>query len=71
MAFEQEDIQIIIDAIGTLWSVFFIIFDAIVIKFLELIVDYMTGNIIDNVIFMSLFFVILATALILTFKFTG
>lgn len=69
MAFEPSDMQILIDIIAQLWGVVYIIFEAILIKFLELVIDYMTGNIIDNVIFMTLFFIILSTALILTFKF--
>ncbi len=69
MAFDVGDMDKLIDIIAALWGVVFIIFDAILIRFLELVVDYMTGNIIDNVYMMSFFFIILATALILTLKF--
>lgn len=69
MAFDIDDLQPIIDAIGTLWSIFYIIFDALLLRFLELVVAYMTGELIDNVIFMTFFFIILSTALILALKF--
>lgn len=69
MGFELSDMEVIIDAIASLWGVLFAILDPLIIKFLELVIAYMTGEIVDNVYFFSFFFVILATTLILYLKF--
>lgn len=69
MAFGVEDFQTLTDLIALFWGVLYAVIDPIIIRFLELIVSYLTGELIDNVIFMSFFFIILGTALILVFKF--
>lgn len=69
MPLGYDDLEPIIGVIDTFWSVLYIIFDAVLIKFLELVVAYLEGELIDNVIFMTFFFIIISTALILALKF--
>jgi len=69
MEVDQLLMEAIMEILGQLWYIFGYIVGVLIIAFIGIVVDYMTGKLISNVQFMSFGFIIIATALILYLKF--
>ena len=69
MEVDQIIMEAIMEILGQLWYIFGYIVGVLIIAFMGIVVDYMTGKLISNVQFMSFGFIIIATALILYLKF--
>lgn len=71
MGFDVDDLQVFTDAAGSLFDIVVKFFGIFITIFMELVIDYLTGNIISNVYIFSFFLIILATTLILYLKFVS
>lgn len=69
MEIDQMMLEAIAEILEYFWYVIFYIMGILITAFMEIVIDYMTGELISNVEFMTFGFVILSTALILYLKF--